>query len=113
VHEEPPFTIGKPGTGIDLFPRPGTKPVKLGIVVPDDFELPEGYLRHYQTTDDGEPLEAILMFHPDYEFVDERGRPIELPADRIVPPELAPPGLEPRVLELPEGGSAPAGAPSP
>ena len=41
--------------------------------MPDDFELPEGYVRHYQTTDDGEQLPAILMFHPDYQFVDENG----------------------------------------
>ena len=37
----------------------------------------------------------ILMFHPDYEFVDDNGDPIELPENRIVPPELVPPGLDP------------------
>ena len=42
------------------------------------------------------------MFHPDYEFVDEHGRPITLPADRVVPPELAPPGMPIRMLDVPE-----------
>ncbi|HEX2485775.1 MAG TPA: hypothetical protein VHQ66_10760, partial [Myxococcota bacterium] len=101
THEEPPFTIGPPGSGIDAFPKPGTDPLKLGLVVPDDFELPEGYVRHFQVTDDGRTLEPILMFHPDYEFFDEEGRPIELPADLVVPPELAPPGLPLRPLEPP------------
>jgi hypothetical protein len=71
-------------------------------VVPEDLELPEGYVRHYQATDDGELLPPILMFHPDYEFFDANGQPIELPEDLIVPPELAPPGLEDEpLLELP------------
>ena len=84
--------------GIAAFPPPGTERVKGGIVVPDDFELPEGYVRHHQVTDESESLPAILMFSPDYEFVDAGGRPIPLPADMIVPPELAPPGLPLRVL---------------
>lgn len=88
-------------SGIGLFPPPGTDPPRVGIVVPDDFELPEGYLRHYQATDDGQELAPILMFHPDYEWVDERGVPIELPADRVVPRELAPPGLAIELLEIP------------
>ena len=58
-------------SGIGLFPPPGTDPIKVGIVVPDDFELPEGYLRHYQVTDDGQELEPILLFHPDYELLDD------------------------------------------
>ena len=62
--------------GSRLFPPLGTDPPKIGIVVPEDFELPEGYVRHYQATDDGEPLPAILMFHPDFEFFDENGQPI-------------------------------------
>ena len=41
-------------TGIALFPPLGTDPIKRGIVVPEGFELPPGYVRHYQTTDDGE-----------------------------------------------------------
>src|SRR5262249_23009556 len=54
--------------GIAAFEPPGTVPVKLGLVVPDDFELPEGYIRYIQTTDDGRRLPPILMFHPDYRF---------------------------------------------
>jgi hypothetical protein len=93
--------VGGP-SGIGVFPPPGTDPPKAGIVVPEDFELPEGYVRHYQATDDGELLPPILMFHPDYEFFDPNGQPIELPPDLIVPPELAPPGLENEpLLELP------------
>ena len=88
--------------GITVFPLPGTKPIKRGLVVPDDYPLPEGYVRHYQTTDDGEQLPAILMFHPDYDFVNDRGEPIAVPADRVVPPDLAPPGLEPKMLDVPE-----------
>jgi hypothetical protein len=77
----------------------GTKLVKRGIIVPDDFELPPGYVRHFQSTDDGERLPAILMFSPDYEWVDAQGHPLALPADRIVPPEMAPPGLPIKMLE--------------
>jgi hypothetical protein len=60
---------------------------------------PEGYVRHYQTTDDGRRLPPILMFHPDYEGVDAAGNPIALPEDRIVPPEMAPPGMPIERLE--------------
>jgi hypothetical protein len=88
--------------GIAAFPPPGTDPLKSGIVVPEDYEVPEGYVRHYQTTDDGRQLGAILMFSPDYEFVDSAGRPVPLPADGIVPPDMAPPGLPIRMLELPK-----------
>jgi hypothetical protein len=87
--------------GIAAFPLPGTKPTKVGIIVPDDFELPEGYVRHYQTTDDGEQLPPILMVHPDYALVDAAGKPVAMPEDRVVPAELAPPGLPVRMLELP------------
>ena len=89
-------------TGLALF-RPGTKPLKQGIIVPEDFELPQGYVRHYQTTDDGQRVKAILMFHPDYKPKDASGQPVELPASRVVPPELAPPGMPIDILELPEG----------
>lgn len=97
-------------SGIGLFPPPGTDPVKVGIVVPEDFELPEGFLRHYQATDDGQELPPILLFHPDYEVLGDDGRPIPLPEDRVVPPELAPPGLPIELLVLPEplGEDAPA-----
>jgi hypothetical protein len=104
----PVFDDPTPGVpdGIALFPPLGTDPLRRGILVPDDFELPEGYVRHYQTTDDGELLPAILMFHPDYEWLDAGGEPLALPPDRIVPPELAPPGLDIRWLELPAGSGA-------
>ena len=96
-------------SGIGLFPPPGTDPIKVGIVVPDDFELPEGYLRHYQVTDDGQELEPILLFHPDYELLDDAGNPVPLPPDRVVPPELAPPGMPIRAVEVPRPlpGNAP------
>jgi hypothetical protein len=98
---EPRFTANAPGeqAGMAAFPPPGTKPIKRGLVVPDDFELPPGYVRHYQTTDDGRPLLPILMFHPDFAGVDENGNPIAVPEDRIVPPELAPPGLPLHTLD--------------
>ena len=103
-------TTGEP-SGIALFPPPGTDPVKRGLVVPDGFELPPGYVRHYQTTDDGESLPPILMFHPDYEFVDESGTPVALPEDRVVPAELAPSGLPIRMLDVPKAPARPAPAP--
>ncbi len=108
--EDPPVGYGPPGTGIALFPPPGTVPALRGIVVPDDFPLPEGYVRHHQVSDDGEALPAILMFHPDYRWVDAKGEPIEIPADRVVPPELAPPGLPVQMLEL-SGEGEPDSAP--
>ena len=89
-------------TGIALFPPPGTKPILRGFVVPDNFEVPEGYVRHYQTTDRGQQLPPILMFHPDYQLVDENGQPIPMPKDRVVPPELLPPGMPTQRLEVPE-----------
>lgn len=98
-------------TGIAVFGVPGTKPVKRGLVVPDDFPLPEGYVRHHQTTDDGRPLPAILMFHPDYEFVNERGERVPLPEDRVVPPEMAPAGLPIQILEVPEKTQGAPGVP--
>ncbi|CAG0987254.1 hypothetical protein MYXO_02197 [Myxococcaceae bacterium] len=105
--EDAPFSFGTPGerSGIQLFPPPGTMPLRGGIVVPEDFELPPGYVRHYQNTDDGERLPAILMFSPDYEWVDETGAVIALPDDGIVPPEMAPPGLAIQMLVVPEAGT--------
>jgi hypothetical protein len=88
-------------TGIHAFPPPGTKPIKGGILVPEGYQLPPGYVRHYQSTDDGEPVQAILLFHPDHQPRDAAGRPIPMPADRVVPPELAPPGMPVVVLEPP------------
>ncbi|HZA51045.1 MAG TPA: hypothetical protein VE549_09900 [Myxococcaceae bacterium] len=80
-------------SGVALFPPPGTEPLKRGLIVPEDFELPPGYVRHFQTTDDGQRVPPILMFHPDYRPVGPDGKPIPLPPDRVVPPELAPPGF--------------------
>lgn len=92
---------GEP-SGIALFPPPGTNPPKEGLIVPDDFELPPGYVRHYQVTDDGKPLPPILMFHPDAEITDEQGNPVAVPPDLVVPPELAPPGFPLEKLQVPE-----------
>lgn len=102
--EPPMFEFAPAGvkSGVALFPPPGTKPLKRGIVVPDDFALPPGYVRHYQTTDDGKQLPPVLMFHPDYQPVDEHGRPVPVPKDGVVPPELAPPGLPIRMLDVPQ-----------
>ena len=93
--------VGAPGDqgGLAAFPPPGTKPIKRGIVVPEGFELPPGYVRHYQTTDDGRRLPPILMFHPDYAGVDPHGNPVVVPEDRIVPPDMAPPGLPVEMLD--------------
>jgi hypothetical protein len=93
-------------TGLALF-VPGTKPIKKGIVVPEGFEVPPGYMRHYQTTDDGQMLQPILMFHPDYKPVDEEGQPIPLPESRMVPPEMAPPGIPIQLLDVPERTAEP------
>jgi hypothetical protein len=82
------------GTGIDAFPRPGTKPLQRGLIVPDGYELPAGFVRHYQTTDDGVQLAPILKFHPDHV-------PEGAPADGVVPPELAPRDMPQHWLELP------------
>jgi hypothetical protein len=87
--------------GLAAFNPPGTSPPLMGLAVPEDFELPPGYVRHHQVTDAGEPIEAILMFSPDHVFRDADGQPIAIPEDRVVPPELAPPGLPIRPITLP------------
>jgi hypothetical protein len=87
--------------GIAAFNPPGTSPPLLGLAVPEEFELPEGYVRHHQVTDDGEPIEAILMFSPDYVFRDASGAVIPIPEDRVVPADMAPPGLPIRPIEIP------------
>lgn len=88
-------------TGIGAFNPPGTSPPLSGLAVPEDFELPQGYVRHHQVTDEGVPLEPILMFSPDGTFVDASGREIAIPEDRVVPPEMAPPGLPIREITIP------------
>lgn len=80
-------------TGLGAFNPPGTSPPLEGLAVPDDFKLPDGYVRHHQVSDEGVPIEPILMFSPDFVLHDAKGRPIVIPANRVVPPELAPPGL--------------------
>ncbi|MDY7230966.1 hypothetical protein [Hyalangium rubrum] len=105
------YEMPKPGdepSGMMLFPAPGTDPIKKGILVPEDFELPPGYVRHYQATDDGERLPAILMFNPEKPPLDANGQPMKVPENGIVPPELAPPGLPIQMLKDPnEGGAGP------
>ncbi len=89
-------------SGLGAFSPPGTRPPLIGLAVPDDFVLPDGYVRHHQATDDGQRIEAILMFAPDRQLLDAQGRPIPIPANRVVPPELAPPGLPIRRIVLPK-----------
>lgn len=88
-------------TGLGAFSPPGTRPPLIGLAVPEGFPLPEGFVRHYQATDDGQRIEPILMFAPNPSVPDAGGRSIVLPADRVVPPELAPAGLPIRRIELP------------
>ena len=88
-------------TGLGAFNPPGTRPPKIGLAVPEGYPLPEGYVRHYQATDDGQRIEPILMFAPDKQIFDANNKPIEIPADRVVPPEMAPPGFPIRRIEVP------------
>lgn len=88
-------------TGLGAFNPPGTRPPKIGLAVPEGYPLPDGYVRHYQATDDGQRIEPILMFAPDKQIFDANNKPIEIPADRVVPPELAPPGFPIRRIEIP------------
>jgi hypothetical protein len=88
-------------TGLGAFNPPGTKPPLVGLAVPEDFPLPPGYVRHYQATDDGQRIEPILMFAPDFQPTAADGRPLALPKNRVVPPELAPPGLPIRRIVVP------------
>lgn len=88
-------------TGLGAFNPPGTSPPLVGLAVPEDFPLPKGYVRHHQATDDGQRIEAILMFAPDYQPLDAAGQPIAVPKDRVVPPELAPPGMPVRRITIP------------
>lgn len=89
-------------TGLGAFSPPGTRPPLIGLAVPEDFVLPEGYVRHHQATDDGQRIEAILMFAPDRQFFDAANRPIAVPANRVVPPEYAPAGMPIRRIVLPK-----------
>lgn len=84
-------------TGVAAFNPPGTKPPMIGLAVPDDFALPPGYVRHHQTTDDGQDIEPILMYAPEHPRFAGGART----RDRIVPPEQAPPGLPLRKIVIP------------
>ncbi|MGJ7901191.1 hypothetical protein [Lysobacter sp. 1R34A] len=88
-------------TGLGAFNPPGTSPPLLGLAVPENYELPTGYVRHHQVTDEGVPIEPVLMFAPGFTLHDAQGRPIAMPADRVVPPELAPPGMPQRPIRIP------------
>jgi len=88
-------------SGLGAFSPPGTSPPLVGLAVPEDFVLPKGYVRHHQATDDGQRIEAILMFAPDYQLFDAADQPIAMPKNRVVPPELAPPGLPIRPIVIP------------
>lgn len=88
-------------TGLGAFNPPGTSPPLVGLAVPEGYELPPGYVRHHQVTDEGVAIEPILMFSPDFVLHDAQGRPIAMPADRVVPPELAPPGMPRRQIQIP------------
>ncbi|QYF96126.1 hypothetical protein KY495_18180 [Massilia sp. PAMC28688] len=88
-------------SGLGAFLPPGTSPPLVGLAVPEDFALPKGYVRHHQATDDGQRIEAILMFAPDFQLTGPNGQPLAMPANRVVPPELAPPGLPIRRIVIP------------
>jgi len=88
-------------TGIGAFNPPGTSPPLEGLAVPEDYALPDGYVRHYQSTDGGVAIEPILMFAPGFTLYDRDGRPIAMPGNRVVPPGLAPPGLPLRRVRIP------------
>lgn len=88
--------------GLAAFSPPGTRPPLVGLAVPEDFQLPPGYVRHYQATDDGQRIEPILMYSPHVAVVaDASGRPLSVPDDRVVPPEAAPAGLPLRRIVVP------------
>ncbi|RSZ60568.1 hypothetical protein HF313_19825 [Massilia atriviolacea] len=93
-------------SGLGAFTPPGTSPPLVGLAVPEDFALPKGYVRHHQATDDGQRIEAILMFAPDFQLFDANNKPIEMPKNLVVPPELAPPGMPIRRIAIPAASDA-------
>ncbi|ATQ79038.1 hypothetical protein CR152_21580 [Massilia violaceinigra] len=88
-------------SGLGAFSPPGTSPPLVGLAVPEDFVLPKGYVRHHQATDDGQRIEAVLMFAPDFQLLDAAGKSVAMPKNGIVPPELAPPGMPIRRIVIP------------
>jgi hypothetical protein len=89
-------------TGLGAFSPPGTSPPLVGLAVPENFVLPKGYVRHQQATDDGQRIEAILMFAPDFQLLDANGQPVAMPKNGVVPPELAPQGMPLRRIVIPK-----------
>src|SRR5262249_7017150 len=86
--EDEPFTIGNPDdhTGMRVFPPMGTKPIKRGIVVPDDFDLPPGYVRRFQATDDGARQTEFMMVAADGYGLDGRaGKTVRHPTGSCGP----------------------------
>lgn len=67
-------------------------------------------MRHHQATDDGQRIDPILMFAPDRQFFDSAGRAIQVTADRVVPPELAPPWLPICRIALPASDTSRPGS---
>lgn len=88
-------------TGIGAFNPPGTSPPLVGLAVPDGLQLPAGYARHHQVTDQGVPIEPILVFSPGFILHDAQGKPVLMPANGVVPPDLAPPGMPLRRVRIP------------
>ena len=88
-------------SGLGAFNPPGTSPPMIGLAVPEDYILPEGYVRHFQATDDGQRIEPILMYSPDFDFFDSNGQQIAIPDNRVVPDNMAPPGLAIRPIRIP------------
>ena len=88
-------------SGLGAFLPPGTSPPLVGLAVPEDFVLPKGYVRHHQATDDGQRIEAVLMFAPGFQLLDAGNKPVDMPKNLVVPPELAPPGLPIRRIVIP------------
>ena len=88
-------------SGLGAFNPPGTSPPMIGLAVPEDYVLPEGYVRHFQATDDGQRIEPILMYSPDFVFFDSNGQQIVIPDNRVVPDNMAPPGLAIRPIRIP------------
>lgn len=99
-------------SGLAAFNAPGTRPPLVGNAVPADAALPPGYVRHHQFTDDGRPIEPILMYAPDHPLLAAAGLDPTRPQDRVVPAAAVPPGLPVRQVVVPPStsGDASSGA---
>lgn len=92
-------------SAFDLFPDRKRRPYLMGNVVPDDFTLPPGYVRHFQTAhypDGLRQLPPILLYDFGYQPLDADGRPLPVPEDRVVPPDRLPPGMPIKKLVIPD-----------